>query len=255
MRDKPKAVLLVGGFGTRLRPVVSSAPKAVAPVGSRPFLELLLRQLYAQGFHRFVMCTGYLAQQVEDEISRIPDSHNFQIEFSRESVPMGTAGAIKLAKQYLEDEPDFLVLNGDSILEVDFARLLRFHRTHGAFASLATVSVEDAARYGTVQTSTDDRVLGFSEKTGKSSPGVINGGVYVFEHSVLDVIPEKTSSLERELFPSVLHRGVYASKQEGIFIDIGTPEDYFRAQGIYERLLEVASRRSEAVLEGESDFS
>src|ERR1700761_3357297 len=122
-----KAVLLVGGLGTRLRSAVPSMPKALASVGERPFLELLVSQLARQGVTQLVMCTGYLAEQIEVALG---DGSDFgvSIEYSKEAVPLGTAGALKHAQRYLQHEADFLVLNGDSFLETDFNELIRFHQ-------------------------------------------------------------------------------------------------------------------------------
>jgi NDP-sugar pyrophosphorylase family protein len=225
-----KAVMLVGGLGTRLRSVVPSAPKVLASIGEKPFLELLVRQLRSQGIRQLVMCTGYLADQVESTFGdgRIWD---VSIEYSKEEMPLGTAGAVKLAGRYLADVPEFLVLNGDSFLEFDLRSLMAFHRRHdGAVATLAVLRVENASRYGTVDADANGRVTGFAEKSGREAPGLVNGGIYVFNHSVLQHIPEGQVSLERDVFPRLLDQGVYAQEQHGKFIDIGTPADYARAQ-------------------------
>jgi NDP-sugar pyrophosphorylase family protein len=225
-----KAVMLVGGLGTRLRSVVPSTPKVLASIGERSFLELLVRQLRAQGIHRFVMCTGYLAEQIE---SRFGDGRmwDVSIEYSREEAPLGTGGALKLAQRYLRDVREFLVLNGDSFLEINLQDLMAFHRGHGdAIATMAVLRVPNASRYGTVDVDTNNRVVGFVEKTGSETPGLVNGGIYVFKNSVLEHIPEGPASLEKDVFPRLLQRGVYAQEQHGTFIDIGTPADYARAQ-------------------------
>ena len=137
-------------------------------------------------------------------------------------------------------------MNGDSFLEIDFDQLIRFHRGHGGLVSMAVLEVENAARYGTVQMEAQGRVIGFSEKTGCETSGVVNGGVYVFERAVLEYIPEGPASLERDVFPRILHRGVYALEQQGMFIDIGTPEDYARAQQLRDRLYESAFQKQES---------
>jgi D-glycero-alpha-D-manno-heptose 1-phosphate guanylyltransferase len=225
-----KAVMLVGGLGTRLRSVVPSTPKVLASIGERSFLELLVRQLRAQGIHRFVMCTGYLAEQIE---SRFGDGRlwDVSIEYSREELPLGTGGALKLAQRYLRDVGEFLVLNGDSFLEINLQDLMAFQRGHAdAIATMAVLRVPNASRYGTVDVDTNNRVVGFVEKTGNEMPGLVNGGIYVFNQSVLEHIPEGTASLEKDVFPRLLQRGVYAQEQHGTFIDIGTPADYARAQ-------------------------
>jgi D-glycero-alpha-D-manno-heptose 1-phosphate guanylyltransferase len=230
-----KAVLLVGGLGTRLRISVPSMPKPLAPVGDRPFLELLVRQLQGQGIRHLVMCTGYLADQIEGEFGDGRDL-GVTIEYSKETRPLGTAGAVKLAQLYLKGEPEFLVMNGDSFLELDLVEFIRFHRTHGGMVTMAVVSVENAGRYGTVLLDSKHQITEFCEKTGSDSPGLINAGVYVFGRALLEHIPAGPVSLEKDVFPKILDRGVYAAVERGIFIDIGTPMDYGRAQRLLDRL-------------------
>jgi len=242
MVDDPKAVLLVGGKGTRLRSVLPSTPKPLASVGNRSFLELLVRQLRSQEIHHVVMCTGYLAEQIESEFGS-GHALDVTIEYSKELYPLGTAGAVKLAKPYLNDASAFLVLNGDSFLEIDFRQLIRFHHEHGGLASIAVSRVKNASRYGTVQVDADMRVMGFFEKMVQECSGIINAGVYVFSRAVFDHIPDTPSSLEKNVLPQLLDLGVYALEQRGMFIDIGTPEDYARAQGLCDRLYEAAFLR------------
>ena len=242
MMHDVKAVLLVGGMGTRLRAVVPSAPKPLAKVGNRPFLELLVRQLRNQGVRRLVMSTGYLADQIEQKFQNGRDL-DVQIEYSREPQPLGTAGAVKFAQVYLQQEMDFLVMNGDSFMEVDFGQLVRFHRAHNAMVSMAVRTVPDAQRYGTVRLDSDSRVTGFAEKAGVAAPGLVNAGIYVFRREVLDAIPEGPASLEKDIFPGLLKQGVYGLEQHGMFIDIGTPEDYARAQEIFDRLSAATLRK------------
>ncbi len=239
---KIKAVLLVGGLGTRLKSAVGSTPKPLALVGDRPFVELLVRQLRHQGIRRLVMCTGYLAKEVENELG---DGRKWDvtIEYSRESHPMGTAGAIKLAEPLLSDGSDFLVMNGDSFIEADFEELLQFHRKKNGMASLAVVRMKNKQRYGTLQMTAEGRVSGFKEKTDSEPTEFINAGIYVFNRRILDHIPDGAVSLEKDIFPSVLDQGIYALEQHGVFIDIGTPEDYARAQKLFGQLYEAAYRK------------
>jgi len=233
----------VGGMGTRLRSVASSTPKPLVSVGGKSFLELLVRQLRYQGIRRLVMCTGYLGDQIESEFG---DGHSLDvdIEYSKELQPLGTAGAVKLAQQYLQDVSHFLVMNGDSFLEIDFPELIQFHCEHDGLASMAVLQVNNATRYGTVRMNAASRVVGFSEKTGGDASGIVNAGVYVFDRAVLDHISEGPASLERDVFPRLLDHGVYALEQHGMFIDIGTPEDYARAQQLCAQLYELAAQPS-----------
>jgi D-glycero-alpha-D-manno-heptose 1-phosphate guanylyltransferase len=239
------AVLLVGGMGTRLQSILPSMPKALAPVGKVPFLQLLVLQLRSQGIRRVVMCTGHRADQIEEEFG---DGHKWDlaIEYSKESGPLGTAGALKFAERYLLKARDFLVMNGDSFLEFDFLELLRFHRERGALMSMAVRGVPDAARYGTVQVDTRNRVAGFCEKSGSHVAGLVNGGVYLFHRTILEHLSERPSSLEQDVFPLLLARGIFALEQHGMFIDIGTPEDYARAQALYETLYQTAVSESQS---------
>ncbi len=230
-----KALLLVGGLGTRLRTLVPSVPKPLAQIGDRPFLELLVRQLQTQGIRRLVLCTGYLADQIESEFGDGRDL-GVTIEYSREAQPLGTGGAVKLAQAYLEGAAEFLVMNGDSFLELDLSELLRFHRTHRGLATMAVIAVENAARYGTVRVASNHQITEFCEKTASDSPGLINAGAYVFSRALLERIPDGPVSLEKDIFPNILDRGVYAAEQRGLFIDIGTPVDYARAQHLLDRL-------------------
>lgn len=229
------AFLLVGGTGTRLRSIIPSTPKPLAPVGKKSFLELLVRQLKHQGIRRLVMGTGYLADQIEDKF-RDGQSWNIEIKYSKELRPLGTAGAIRLAQTHLRDSTTFLVMNGDSFLETDFHQLIRFHRERKGLATVAALQVTNGARYGRIHVNGDGRVIDFEEKTGDPGAGLVSAGVYVFDRAIFDHIPEGPLSLEKDVFPRLLGHGVYALEQSGMFIDIGTPDDYARAQEICDRL-------------------
>lgn len=233
------ALLLVGGMGTRLRPVLSSKPKPLAPIGDVPFLQLLVLQLRSQGIRRLVMCTGFQTEHIEEELG---DGRNWHvsIEYSREPRPLGTAGAIRNARHLLSAASDFLVMNGDSFLELDFHRLIRFHRERRGWASIAVRRVPDASRYGTVEVDGQNRVVRFSEKLGIQAPGLVNGGIYVFKRTVLQSIPEGPASLEKDVLPQLIDHGTFAMEEAGMFIDIGTPEDYARAQALHQKLSDAA---------------
>jgi NDP-sugar pyrophosphorylase family protein len=204
-------------------------------VGNRPFLELLIQQLAGQGIRNLVLCTGYLADQIQSEFGD-GNSLGVSIEYSKEPHALGTGGAVKFAERFVVGAADFLVMNGDSFLELDLRRLIQFHRTHRGVATLAVVPVENAGRYGTVCVDGDNRVTKFLEKTGDEAPGLINAGIYVFNSAILEHIPAGPISLEKEVFPKLLSRGVYALEERGVFIDIGTPDDYAKAQELSDRL-------------------
>ena len=192
------------------------------------------------------MCTGYMGATIQNEFGD-GRAWDVEIEYSNESSPLGTAGALNLAESHLAGESHFLVMNGDSFVEVDFSHLIGFHLERRGFASLVVGQVQNASRFGTVQLDSRSRVTGFLEKTGCIGPGKINAGVYIFNQDLFEHIPEGPCSLEREVFPQVLDRGIYAVEQQGLFIDIGTPEDYARAQQLCEELHEKAFHASPAM--------
>lgn len=222
-----EACILVGGRGTRLRPVVSDRPKVLAPVGGRPFLTHLLDQLREAGIRRCVLCTGYLAEQVEQTLGR--DYDGISLLYSQEDQPLGTAGALVQALDLLQGGT-VLALNGDSICDCDLAASLACHRTRAAQTTIVMAHVTQGDRYGRVVTSDQGDVLRFSEKSPEAGPGWINAGLYWIERPVLERLPRgKSLSLEREVLPSLIGQGLHGFRQHGAFLDIGVPEDYAKA--------------------------
>jgi NDP-sugar pyrophosphorylase family protein len=228
-------LILAGGLGTRLRPVLSDRPKGLAPVAGRPFLQIQIELLRASGARRFVLCVGHRAEQVRAAFGDGSDL-GVRIEYSIEGEQLlGTAGALKLAERFFQ--PRALVLNGDTYLAADYERLVREHSAEharsGALATLALARAPDAARFGTVLLDPTGRYLvGFREK--EASAGGerwLNAGAYVLERALLDSIPSGTpTSLERDTFPGVLRTGgrLVAAICSEPFYDIGTPEDWAR---------------------------
>lgn len=229
-----KALILAGGLGTRLQSLMPDRPKPMAKAKGKPFLEYQIEQLRAQAIEELVLCVGYQASQIQDYFG---DGHRrgVGIAYAVETELLGTAGAIRNAGDFTGDT--FLVLNGDSYLEVDFRALVGFHwRQQSAdpqtVGTIATVVVDNAAAYGTLELDAQGRILRFREKA-KAGPGWINAGVYVLESDILDFIPTgRAVSIEKETFPLVLERGrhLYAYQVEGFFVDIGTPQGYRRFQ-------------------------
>jgi NDP-sugar pyrophosphorylase family protein len=227
-------LILAGGLGTRLRSVFDSGPKSMAPIGSRPFLEYLLLQISRAGFHKLTLCVGYGWSQIE-EWAGDGARWGLCIHYSVEPEPRGTAGAVKLAAELIDNEI-FVVLNGDSFLAVDLRRLVQAHHQSGACATIALASVRNSSRYGTVLMTPQGRIEAFLEKSAArvsdfGGGHLVNGGVYVFKRSVLEIVPERRAvSLEREIFPQLLAKGVKGFVSNGYFIDIGLPDDFKRAQ-------------------------
>jgi D-glycero-alpha-D-manno-heptose 1-phosphate guanylyltransferase len=223
--QKVQAVVLVGGLGSRLRPTVADRPKALAIVGGRPFLDWLLLALRGQGVRRIVLATGHLAEAFDPHLAGWR-SLGLEVELSREASPLGTGGAARLALDRVEAER-VLVLNGDSFCPFDLARL-------AAPPALWLVEVEDASRFGSVELEADGRVRSFREKVDAVGPGLINAGVYLFDRADVAAIPPgRAVSLEREVLPGLVERGLRGVVGSGPFVDIGTPESYATADRLF----------------------
>ena len=237
--NSPTAIILAGGFGTRLREAVPDLPKPLAPVAGRPFLSYLIGQLTSQGIRRIVLSTGYMAERIEAEIGD-GTALSARISYVRESEPLGTGGAAALAARSAEGAQSFLVMNGDSYCDVDFDALLakthelRERAANPARAVVAVRQVEDVSRYGAVEMDeATGAITAFREKdAAEQKSGWINAGIYVLSPEVLAGIPPgRAVSIEREVFPSLVGAGIFGFKTTGrIFIDIGIPSEFARAQ-------------------------
>ena len=229
-----QAVILAGGFGTRLRPLTSTRPKPLIPFANEPFLLHNLRQLGGAGFTEVILSTMYLPEAF-DELIPMARKAGVEVVLSSEDTPMGTSGAVKRLSHLLDDT--FLVLNGDILVDLDFGRLLALHAERRAAATLALVRVPDPSAFGLVPVDTSDRVEAFLEKPGPDEDrwvtDLINAGVYVLEPEVLEHVPAgQPSSFERNLFPNLLASGapVYGFELHGYWKDLGTPIAYLQAQ-------------------------
>ncbi|MFY0518397.1 nucleotidyltransferase family protein [Lysinibacillus sp. UGB7] len=221
------AIILAGGFGTRLRSVVSDVPKPMAPVANKPFLSYLLQYLSNYEIENVVLCTGYKHEVIENYFST--DFQNINIKYSIEETPLGTGGAIKKALQLIESE-EILILNGDTLFNVDLSEFIHQHLTSNADISIALKQLTSYDRYGSVIMS-GNKVVGFEEKKYKDD-GYINGGIYIVNKGILDNFNlPKTFSFEKEILESRLNElDVNGYKSSSYFIDIGIPEDYEKSQ-------------------------
>ncbi len=226
-----QALVLVGGEGTRLRPLTDSVPKPALTLVDRPFLAYMVEWLASHGVTEVVLACGFLPDILRGALGE--DEHEgTRLVYVVEPEARGTAGAFRFAADELGDrlEDRFLALNGDVLCDLDLSALLRAHEERGARATVALYPVEDSAAYGLVECDTDGSVLAFREKTGEPVPGEINAGAYVLERSVLDLIPPgREVSIEREVFPRLVGDGLGALRLEGYWMDIGTPERYLQA--------------------------
>jgi len=227
--SKCPALVLVGGMGTRLRPVYADGPKVMAPIQGKPFLAYLLKMLADNGVSRVVLCMGYRAGEIERWLAN--QSFDLDIRCSHEDKPLGTAGALGLAYSRYARGERVLAMNGDSILQLSLAAMWELHANRSAQATIALAHVPDTSRYGSVTVNKEGWVTSFREKRPEPTPGFISAGVYVFEPTVMEHVVEKRCvSVEREVLPAQLTRGLLAFKSDGYFIDIGIPQDFARAQ-------------------------
>jgi D-glycero-alpha-D-manno-heptose 1-phosphate guanylyltransferase len=227
-----EAIILAGGFGTRLQSVVSDVPKPMAPVNNEPFLNYLLTYLSHYGIQKVVLSTGYLEEKIRNYYQANNNTwKGIALSYSHEHEALGTGGAIRLAMGQCNEEY-VLALNGDSFFDVNLNDLHQNHHQLNAQHTLALRKVNNASRYGAVETN-NSRIVKFKEKDEHQKPGTINGGIYILHKTTFTNHTEasKNFSIERDFFEKQLtQQKIYGFEYEGQFIDIGTPEDFTRAQ-------------------------
>jgi mannose-1-phosphate guanylyltransferase len=237
-----QAIVLVGGEGTRLRPLTESVPKPALTLVDRPFLAYMIEWLAGHGVEEVVLACGFLPDVLRDALVGEEERAGVTIRFVVEPQRRGTAGAIRFAADELGESlrDRFLALNGDVLTDLDLGALLRAHSERDARATLGLHPVEDSSAYGLVRSGKGGEVLEFLEKTGECAPGEINAGMYVLERSVLDLIqPGEEVSIERDVFPRLVGEGLHGLRLDGYWMDIGTPERYLQASwDILERRVE-----------------
>jgi len=228
-----RAVVLVGGFGTRLRPLTNDLPKQMLPIVRVPMIERVVAALGSYGVTEAVLSLGY---RPDAFIDAYPDGvcAGVVLHYAVEPEPLDTAGAVRFAAKSAGIDDTFLVVNGDVLTDLDVAELWEFHKSHGAEGTIALTPVDDPSRYGVVPIDDDGRVIEFVEKPapGTAPTNWINAGTYVLEPTVLDRIDaDRKVSIERETFPAmVADASLYALHSDAYWIDAGTPETYLRAQ-------------------------
>jgi mannose-1-phosphate guanylyltransferase len=228
------AVILVGGEGTRLRPLTLDRPKAMLPIAGRPFLAHMLDRLAAAGVQRVIFSCGYLPDPI---VAGFGDRYaGMALEYAVEPEPMDTAGAIRFAIEGRLDGGPFFALNGDVLMEASLDELMAFHLDHGGRATLTLTEVPDPSRYGLVLSDDEGIVSAFVEKPEPGAavavdpPYWINAGAYVLDDSFAEMVPFMARvNIEREVFPKLVGNGLYAWRCSGYWNDIGTPESYLAA--------------------------
>jgi mannose-1-phosphate guanylyltransferase len=230
-----KAIVLVGGEGTRLRPLTFTTPKPLLPIANQPFLERQLVWLADHGVDEVVLSMGYLPDSFHAHFRDATGNDTYRgirLEYAVESVPLGTAGAIKFAAEGIHER--LIVCNGDVLTDLDLSAMVEFHDARGAEVTIALTQVEDPSAFGVVPTAADGGVIAFVEKPapGSAPSDWINAGTYVLEPAFLDRIPPRLNvSVERETFPRLLEQPgrLFGYRSNAYWLDIGTPEKYLQA--------------------------
>mgnify|MGYP000283049172 CR=1 FL=1 len=233
--------ILAGGLGTRLASTVPDLPKVLAPIDGVPFLAVLLGWLKSFGARRVVIGLGHRADQVLSYLETSPID-GLDIVPIIEPAPLGTAGALRFAAEYFSTDP-VLMLNGDSFVDADLDAFVTDHAASGDEVSLLCTHVDNTERFGTVVVGPDGAIEAFREKDeGCHGGGIINAGVYLLSRSFLNRLTEyEQGSLERDVFARMPRKSLHAFVSPGVFIDIGTPEDYARAPSILGPYLPIQS--------------
>jgi len=230
-----KALILVGGFGTRLRPLTLSVPKPIVEFCNKAMILHQIEALTKIGVNEVVLAVNYRPQLMSAYLQPYEEKLGIKISYSHETEPLGTAGPLALAKDLLNDGEPFFVLNSDIICEFPFDKLLAFHKAHGAEGTIVVTKVEEPSKYG---------VVVYDEETGKINQFVekpqvfvgnkINAGIYIFNSSILDRIEPKPTSIEKEIFPKMAAQNqLYCMPLEGFWMDVGQPKDFLTGMGLY----------------------
>jgi len=245
-----KALILVGGFGTRLRPLTLTLPKPLVPFANKPMVIHQIEALVQCGVDHVVLAVNYRAEVMEKEMASHAERLGIKITMSLETEPLGTAGPLALAREQLSDGEPFWVLNSDVICEFPFAEVMKFHKAHGREGTLLVTEVKEPSKYGVVVydegTGSIDR---FVEKPQVFVGNKINAGLYLFNPGILDRIELKPTSIEKEIFPKMAaDNNLYAMTLEGFWMDVGQPPDYLTGMGYY--LNSVSKKDPESLASG-----
>lgn len=225
-----KAVIIAGGLGTRLRPLTNNTPKPIVPVVNRPFIVHQVEHLAKHGIDEIILNLHYLPHEIKKIMEEEAKEWGIKINYSLEKTPLGTAGAVKNAEQYFNDEP-LVVFNGDVLTDINISKVLNYHRQKKATVTLTLTEVEDPTSFGLILMDKDNRVTQFLEKPSWSevTAKTINAGIYVLDPKIFKNVPKgEPYSFERQLYPSLLKAGapIYGYVSHAYWIDIGNPQKY-----------------------------
>uniref|UniRef100_A0A8R1HMU9 mannose-1-phosphate guanylyltransferase n=1 Tax=Caenorhabditis japonica TaxID=281687 RepID=A0A8R1HMU9_CAEJA len=230
-----KALILVGGYGTRLRPLTLTQPKPLVEFANKPMMLHQMEALAAVGVDTVVLAVSYRADQLEQEMTAHADRLGIKLIFSLEEEPLGTAGPLALARKHLEGEAPFFVLNSDVICDFPFKQMVEFHKKHGREGTIAVTKVEEPSKYGVVVFDEENgKIDDFVEKPQEYVGNKINAGLYIFSSAILDRIPLKPTSIEKEIFPNMASSGnLYAFVLPGFWMDVGQPRDFLKGMSLF----------------------
>ncbi len=225
--SKIDTVILAGGLGTRLKKILNNEPKCMALINGKPFIDILLDNLVSQGLKRFIICVGYLREQV---IQHLKHRNDCDIIFSEEVKPLGTGGALKKAEKLIVSD-SYIVINGDSFINIDLYKYIHWFKLNQNDISIVITKIGDSKRYGNVAFDKDGLITNFIEKNNSELSAYINTGVYLFRKNAVDfsLFGDKFS-IETDFFPYFTKQGIKIYYFEGKFIDIGTKNSYQNAQ-------------------------
>ena len=220
-------VILAGGLGTRLKPILKDKPKCLAPINGKPFIDILIDNYIEQGLKRFIICVGYLKEQI---IEYLCHRNDCEIVFSKEDKPLGTGGALKKAQSLIKSD-HYIVLNGDSFIEIDIYKYIKWFQLIQNDISIVITKINNSKRYGNVTFDKNGLITSFGKKNNSSLPAKINAGVYLFKKNTIDFSHFSDEfSIETEFFPSLIKRGIKTYYCKGKFIDIGTKNSFQDSQ-------------------------
>ncbi|KAL6717584.1 mannose-1-phosphate guanyltransferase [Lecanora helva] len=232
-----KALILVGGYGTRLRPLTLTLPKPLVEFANKPMIEHQVESLAAAGVTDIVLAVNYRPDIMSKALQKYEQQYNVKIEFSIETEPLGTAGPLKLAEKTLgKDDSPFFVLNSDVICEYPFPELAEFHKAHGDEGTIVVTKVEEPSKYGVIVHKPDhpSRIDRFVEKPVEFVGNRINAGLYILNPSVLRRIELRPTSIEQETFPAIVRDGeLHSFDLEGFWMDVGQPKDFLSGTCLY----------------------
>jgi len=245
-----KALILVGGFGTRLRPLTLSVPKPLVEFGNKPSVIHQIEALAKVGVNEVVLAVNYQPALMTAAMAQWEQKLGVKITYSQETEPLGTAGPLALARDHLSDGDPFFVLNSDVICDFPFESLLKFHKSHGGEGTIVVTQVEEPSKYGVVIFDETGKIEKFVEKPKVYVGNKINAGLYIFSPSVLDRIQPKPTSIEKEIFPQMAAEGkLFAMTLEGFWMDVGQPKDFLAGTTLY--LEHLAEKHPELLAKGE----